>query len=354
MGIIRKWKVKREIKKILNSKDVEKVESINDFNKDENLENIILSIQDKGKRAQALQNAIHKIDDKEILKSIIPTLKDDDILKILEKKIEYLDNVDRNILYTTINGIDNTQKRFAEIKKFHVHLSDIELAELLDTIKDKNLNKEESENEKQTSFLKGKNSKIKNEKINIENEKIDIVTNKIIINYIKSGTLIHMGELLGCMQLDMSKVQVVEKALEVERKLQEKIEKGELPREYTKRDANGDIHKIENTIFDKEGKKLLVQKSFESFKGTKAVERRKKEVLVNLFKEDVYTYEEARNLSKTLIGNEQVEKELKESLLKIEGKKNFVKEIQAKDLIDTPITIKETGNIVEIPEEQIR
>ena len=86
MGIIRKWKVKREIKKILNSKDVEKVESINDFNKDENLENIILSIQDKGKRAQALQNAIHKIDDKEILKSIIPTLKDDDILKILEKR----------------------------------------------------------------------------------------------------------------------------------------------------------------------------------------------------------------------------------------------------------------------------
>ena len=47
MGIIRKWKVKREIKKILNSKDVEKVESINDFNKDENLENIILIIQDK-------------------------------------------------------------------------------------------------------------------------------------------------------------------------------------------------------------------------------------------------------------------------------------------------------------------
>ena len=77
-------------------------------------------------------------------------------------------------------------------------------------------------------------------------------------------------------------------------------------------------------------------------------------LLVNLFKEDVYTYEEARNLSKTLIGNEQVEKELKESLLKIEGKKNFVKEIQAKDIIDTPITIKETGNIVEIPEEQIR
>ena len=34
---------------------------------------------------------------------------------------------------------------------------------------------------------------------------------------------------------------------------------------------------------------------------------------MNLFKEDVYTYEEARNLSKTLIGNEQVEKEFEEN-----------------------------------------
>lgn len=119
MDIIRKWKVKREIRKILNSKDNEKVERIDGFNKDENLENIILSIQDKGKRAKALQKTIHKIDDKEILKSIIPTLKDDDILKILANKIEYLDNEDRNILYTTISGIDNLQKRFSEIKRFY-------------------------------------------------------------------------------------------------------------------------------------------------------------------------------------------------------------------------------------------
>ena len=347
MGVIRKWKVKREIKKILNSKDIEKVESVKDFDKDENLENIILSIQDKGKRAQALQKAIHKIDDKEILKSIIPTLKDDDILKILEKKIEYLDNEDRNILYTTISGIDNPQKRLPEIKRFYKHLSDTEIAGLLDAIKDKNLNKKVSKNKKQTSSVEGINSEI-------ENEKINIVTNKIILNYINSGTLIHMNELLGCMQLDMSRVKVVEKALEQEKKLQEKIENGELPKEYTKKDSIGIVHKIENTIFDKEGKKLLIQKSFESFKGTKAVERRKKEVLINLYKQGVYTYEEARNVSKTLIGNEQVEKELKDNLLKIEGKKNFVKEIQAKDLIDTPITIKETGNIVEIPEEQIR
>lgn len=334
MGIIRKWKVKREIRKILNSKDNEKVERVDSFNKDENLENIILSIQDKGKRAKALQKTIHKIDDKEILKSIIPTLKDDDILKILANKVEYLDNEDRNILYTTISGIDNLQKRFSEIKRFYLHLSDIEVAELLDTIKDKNLNKKESKNKKQTNSVEGTNSEI-------ENEKINIITNKIVLNYINCGTLLHMRELLGCMQLDMSKIKVVEKILKEEKNLKEnKIKKGELTRDYA--------------VFDKDGKKLLVQKSFESFKGTKAVERRKKEVLVNLFKEDVYTYEEARNLSKTLIGNEQVEKELKESLLKIEGKKNFVKEIQAKDLIDTPITIKETGNIVEIPEEQIK
>ena len=54
----------------------------------------------------------------EILKSIIPTLKDDDILKILANKIEYLDNEDRNILYATISGIDNLQNDFPEIKDF--------------------------------------------------------------------------------------------------------------------------------------------------------------------------------------------------------------------------------------------
>ena len=172
MDIIRKWKVKREIRKILNSKDNEKVERVDGFNKDENLENIILSIQDKGKRAKALQKTIHKIDDKEILKSIIPTLKDDDILKILANKIEYLDNEDRNILYTTISGIDNLQKRFSEIKRFYLHLSDIEVAELLDTIKDKNLNKKESKNKKQTNSVEGTNSEI-------ENEKINIITNKL-------------------------------------------------------------------------------------------------------------------------------------------------------------------------------
>ena len=139
MGIIEKWKRKREIKKILNSKDVEKVESVEDFEKDENLENIILSIKDKNKRAQALQKAIHKIDDKEIIKSILPTLKDDDILKLLDKKIEYLDNEDRNILYTTISSIDDDEKRLNAIKRFYRHLSDTELGNSLETIKDKNL-----------------------------------------------------------------------------------------------------------------------------------------------------------------------------------------------------------------------
>ena len=347
MEIFKKWKIKREIKKILNSKDNEKVKSVNDFNKNEDIENIILSIKDKGKRAQALQKAIHKINDKEILKSIIPTLKDDDILKILEKKIEYLDNEECNILYTTISGIDNPQKRLPEVKKFYRNLSDTEIANLLYTIEDKNLNKKELKNKKQTRNVEGIESEI-------ENEKVNIVTNKIIINYINNGTLIHMRELLGCMQLEMSKIKVVEKAIEQEEKLQEKIKNGELPSEYTKMDSKGNIYIIENTIFDKEGKKILIQKSFESIKGTKSVERRKKDIIVKLYKEGVYTYEEARNISTTLIDDEKVEKELKENLLKIEGKKSFVKEIKEKDLINTPITIKETGNIVEIPEEKIR
>ena len=348
MGIIEKWKAKREIRKILNSKDFEKVESVEDFNKDKNLENIILSIQDKNKRAQALQKAIHKIDDKEILKSIIPTLKDDDILKILEKKIEYLDNEDRNILYTTISSIDNSEKRIKAIKKFYKHISDTELSNLLESVKDNKLeNKKDKKTKKKQVDIESINSEI-------ENTKIDIITNKVILNYINNETLLHMRELLGCMQLDTSKVKVVEKALEQERKLQEKIKNGELPSEYQEKDEHGNTYLRKNTIFDTEGKKILVQKSFEYIKGSKAVERRKKDIVINLYKDGIYTYEEARTISKTLINNEQVEKELKDSLLKIEGKKNFVKEIQAKDLIDTPITIEKTGNIVEIPDEQIR
>lgn len=85
MGIFQKWKLKKEIKKLLESNDKAKLESVIDYDKDENLENIILSIKDKNTRAQALQETIHKIDSKEVLKSIIPTLKDDDILVILEK-----------------------------------------------------------------------------------------------------------------------------------------------------------------------------------------------------------------------------------------------------------------------------
>lgn len=343
MGIIEKWKAKREIKKILESKDTEKVNSLEDYNKDENLENIILSIQDKNKRAQALQKAIHKIDDKEILKSIIPTLKDDDILKILEKKIEYLDNEDRNILYTTITSIDDTEKRIKAVKKFYRHLSDTELADLLQTIKDKKLEQRNNKN----SSIEGINS-------DIENEKINIITNKIILNYINTETLLHMRELLGCLQLDTSKVKVVEKALEQEEKLQEKIKNGELPKEYKKKDQIGKIYVIKNTIFDEKGKDLLIQKSFECIKGSKSVERRKKDIIVKMYKNGIYTYEEARLVSKKLINNEQVEKELKENLLKLEGRKKFVQEVKEKDLINTPITIEKTGNIVEIPEEEIK
>ena len=71
-----------------------------------------------------------------------------------------------------------------------------------------------------------------------------------------------------------------------------------------------------------------------------------------MYKNGIYTYEEARMLSKTLIYNEQVEKEIKDNLLKYEGRKKFVQEIQAKDLIDTPITIEESGKIIEINDEK--
>lgn len=346
MGIIEKWKRKREIKKILNSKDVEKVESVEDFEKDENLENIILSIKDKNKRAQALQKAIHKIDDKEIIKSILPTLKDDDILRLLDKKIEYLDNADRNILYTTISSIDDDEKRLNAVKRFYRHLSDTELGSILETIKDKNLTiKNGKKNKMSQADLECKESQF-------ENEKINLVTSKIILNYINNETLLHMRELLGCMQLNTSKVKVVEKALEQERKLQEKIRRGELPKEYTKKDDNGNEYTIKNTVFDEKGKKQLVKKAFECIKGSKSVERRKKDIIVKLYEEGLYTYEEARTVSKTLIYNDAVEREAKESFLKIEGRKNVVQEVKEKDLINTPIMIEKSGKIVEITEEE--
>ena len=160
-----------------------------------------------------------------------------------------------------------------------------------------------------------------------------------------------MRELLGCMQLDTSKVKVVENALEQENKLRDKIKKGELPSEYKKTDSEGRTYTIKNTIFDNEGKKLLIRKSFEYINGSKSVEKRKKAVIIKLYREGIYTYEEARNILKNSINNKQVEKEAKDNLLKIEGRRKFMQEMQEKDLIDTPITIEETGNIVEIPED---
>ena len=265
---------------------------------------------------------------------------------MLDKKIEYLDNEDRNILYTTISSIDDDEKRLNAIKRFYRHLSDTELGNSLETIKDKNLtNKNGKKNKINQADLECKESQI-------ENEKINLVTSKIILNYINNETLLHMRELLGCMQLDTSKVKVVEKALEQERKLQEKIKNGELPKEYTKKDENGNEYTIKNTVFDEKGKKQLVKKAFECIKGSKSVERRKKDIIVKLYEEGLYTYEEARTASKTVIYNDVIEKETKESLLKFEGRKKFVQEVKAKDLINTPITIEKNGKIVEIDEEE--
>lgn len=344
MGIINKWKTKREIKRILQSKDSEKLDSIDDFNKDENLENIILNIKDKQKRAQALEKSIHKIDDKEILKSIIRTLKDDDILKILQAKIEYLDNEERNILYTTISGIDNVEKRIKAIKRFYMQLSDIELADLLCEINDKDMSSKKEKKSKQKQDSKEDN-------MPIEEIKIDIISNKIITNYINTETLLHMRELLGAVNLDISKVEIVERALKKEKELQERINKGEIPPEYISKDKFGNTIIIKNSVFDEKGKRELIEKSFKYISGTNNVERRKKELILELYKQGVYSYEEARTVSKAGIKNECVERETKEKLLKLEGKKKFIQEIKEKDLIKTPITVEKTGEIVDISED---
>lgn len=335
MGIIQKWKARREIRKILESNDKEKLESVKDYNKDENLENIILSIQDKQRRAEALQKAIHKIEDKEVLKSIIPTLKDDDILIILEKKPEYIENDTINILYTTISGIIDPEKRIEAVKKFYKKLSDQEVSNLLISLKDSKI----------------KSGVLESEEYGIENAKIRILTNKIIDNYITRETLLHMRELLGCLELEMSKVKVVEEALKQQEKLQEKIKKGELPEEYEKFDRLGNRINIKNSIFDIPGIKSLIKKSFENIYGTKSVEKRKKEAVIKLYKQNVYSYEEARDALNNGIHNESIIKEGKNNLLRIEGRKKFVQEVQDKDLIDTPITIEETGKIVDISDE---
>ena len=67
--------------------------------------------------------------------------------------------------------------------------------------------------------------------------------------------------------------------------MKEKIRKGDLPKEYTKKDDNGNEYTIKNTVFDEKGKKQLVKKAFECIKGSKSVERRKKDIIVKLYEE---------------------------------------------------------------------
>ncbi len=335
MGIIQKWKLRREIKKLLDSNDKAKLESVIDYNKDENLENIILSIKDKNTRAQALQETIHKIDSKEVLKSIIPTLKDDDILVILEKKPEYLKNDTRNILYTTISGIIDPKKRIRAIKKFYKNLSDKEISDLLSELKDEKIRQKDLQDSEDS----------------IESLKIEIITNKIINNYITTGTLLHMTELLGCLELEVSKVEVVENALIQEEKLQDKVKKGELPDEYQNKDRLGNNIRVKNCIFDDHGKRLLIKKSFENIHGSKTVEKRKKEIIIKLYEKGLYSYEEARDVLNAGLSNEAIIKDGKKSLLKIEGRRKIVEEVRNKGLIEAPVAIEETGEIIKVIED---
>ena len=80
--------------------DSDKVKKVKKIEKDEELKSIILSIEDKQKRAKAFKESLHKIDDKDVIKKIMPTLKDDDIVNILDTKEKYLDSGKRNMLYT--------------------------------------------------------------------------------------------------------------------------------------------------------------------------------------------------------------------------------------------------------------
>lgn len=160
-----------------------------------------------------------------------------------------------------------------------------------------------------------------------------------------------MAELLGCLEFEISKVKVVENALIQEEKLQNKIKKGELPDEYQNKDRLGNNIRVKNCIFDNEGKKLLIKKSFENIHGSKSVEKRKREIIIKLYEKGLYSYERTRDVLNAGLSNEVVVEEGKKRLLKIEGRREIVEEVRDKGLIETPIEIKATGKIVEVTDD---
>lgn len=271
--------------------DSDKVKKIKKLKQDEELKSIILSIEDRQKRAKAFRENLHKIDDKDVIKKIMPTLKDDDIINILDTKEKYLDNKKRNVLYSTILGIDNPQKRMKSVKQHIRHLSDFEVSDLLSDLKDTD-----------------NSSKI-------SNEKIDIISTKIIQNYIHSGFIMHIKELLECLPSDEDKLCVIKKCLEKNNNIKSRIKNGELPEYYM--------------VFDSNGIKILLDKVFPNIKSSWTYDDRKSRIVLNLYKDDTLTYEDAKDViqtnfkDKTTVKNalELIEKAKKEK--QINNQKNL-------------------------------
>lgn len=303
MKFIDNIKAKREIKRILNSADSDKVESVGQIKEDEEIQRIILSIEDKQKRAKAFEQNIGKIDDKDVLKKIIPTLKDDDILKLLKRKERYLNNEERNILYTTIKGIGNLDKRINAIDIFKYSLPDHELSVLLADIKDKT------------------------EENKYENKKIDISADKIIDNYINYGTIMHIDYLTWHLQNESSKLKVLQKCIER---------------------SNG-IEKRNHTLFNAEAKINLTEKIFGSIvkKGkNNGLDRKKVEIVFNMFKNNEISYEQARGLVEKHIYNEAIVEQTKKSLLKQEAKKIKIQKDTETKTEQTPENIGDDEEVI--------
>ena len=262
--------VKKNIqkRKILKLDDTDKVYGVKKLEEDENIEEVILSIDDKHTRAKALEKSIDKIESKDVLKRIVKTLKDDDLLKLLNKKVKYLENEDRNILYTTISSIDNPEKKIRTIRKFIKKLSDFEISDLLASIKEK----------------KGENK--------FENEKIDIISLKILHNYIASGTVMHIQDLMMCLNDKSSNIKVLEKCLEKNKLIEEKIRN----------------ERFNDTceLLGNKGKELLLNKTFETINGEKSLERKKARIAINLYEEGCLSHETTREIIEKGVKNKNI------------------------------------------------
>ncbi len=294
MDLLKLAKRKKQKREILKADDTKKIKIIKDIKEDETIGEIILSIDDKGKRAQALEKNIDKINSKEILNRIIKTLKDDDILNLLNKDIDHINNEQDNILCTTISNINNYDKKIKMVKKFVKELSDFEISEILSKINDK-----------------------KGEK-KYEDEKIDIISSKLIFNYLSSGTVMHVKDLMNCLEKEDSRLKVLENCLNKNSKFEEKVRYERFNSSYE--------------LLRNEGKQLLTAKIMESVYGEKGLERKKSKVILQLHSQEIFDYETARKIIETSVYNKSIRESCKYELLKREKQKAIKEEIDNEDI----------------------